>query len=785
MGENKNIMQYTWANDSFDKEASERLSSFLPEKIFDFHAHIYRVSDLNLSDPGLWTDGPAEVTISVWRQYLSEFLGNEKLAGGLFFPAPSPKCNINEANRFLAAQVKKENFSAGLALVSPDMTMGELKMFLDQPDIYGMKPYHFFSSERPTFESSIRGFLPEWQWELANSYRSIVMLHLVKSEAVADKDNLREIRDMCTRYPNIKLILAHAGRSFSWPNAREGIRALRGFDNIWFDTSAICEPEAFIEILREFGPGKLLWGSDFPICQTKGRCVTIGNGFAWLDNDFCRWEKSSFAKPVIVGIESLRALQWSCEETGLNSEDVRDIFYNNAVRLLNLHEKNEYPAPVVEAVNRTDKLYRHAKQRIPGGTQLLSKRPEMMAPGRWPAYFREARGCEVWDLDGNHYFDMATNGIGSCLLGFNDPDVNKALRRRINLGSMCTLNSPEEVELADMLCEIHPWADQVRFTRSGGESCAVAVRIARATTNRSVIAVCGYHGWHDWYLAANLGEDDALKGHLLPGLNPLGVPVELRNTAFTFRLNDREGLKELIRNYGPRLAAVIMEPCRNADPEPGFLEFVREATRKCGALLIFDEITIGWRLHYGGAHLKFGVVPDIAVFAKALGNGTPIGAVIGTKAAMEGANISFISSTYWTESLGPVAALATLKKMERYKVPEHIALIGESVMSSWRELAGKHNLPVTTSGYPCLAHFAFDHEDSEKLRTLYTILMLKRGFLAGLSIYPTLAHRIEIVQKYQSAIDEVFGEIAEAVKNDTVDRIIGGNIAHSGFARLL
>ena len=440
---------------------------------------------------------------------------------------------------------------------------------------------------------------------------------------------------------------------------------------------------------------------------------------------------------------------------------------------------------MAEKENLTEKLYLHAKTRIPGGVQLLSKRPENMAPGRWPAYFSRAEGCEVWDLDGKHYYDLSTNSVGACLLGYRDPDVTQAVIRRLELGSMCTLNPPEEVELADLLCDIHPWAEQVRFVRGGGEACAVAVRIARASTDRSVIAICGYHGWSDWYLAANLGENDALRGHLLPGLSPLGVPVELRDTTVAFRYNDLASFKKVIENYGSRLAAVIMEPCRNADPEPGFLEYIREATRRCGALLIFDEITVGWRLHYGGAHLRFGVLPDIAVFAKAMGNGTPIGAVIGTKEAMNGAHDSFISSTYWTESTGPVAAVATLRKMAIVDVPGHVANVGNGVMQQWRRAAEKYQLPVITGGYPSLAHFSFQHEDSEKLRTLYTQLMLDRGFLAGLAVYPTLAHTNEIVQLYYNAIDEVFAVIGDAFHHGCVDRALHGRVAASGFARLI
>ncbi len=434
---------------------------------------------------------------------------------------------------------------------------------------------------------------------------------------------------------------------------------------------------------------------------------------------------------------------------------------------------------------RTQDLYRHAKQVIPGGTQLLSKRPEMLAPDCWPAYFSAARGCEVWDLDGRHYYDLSTNGVGSCLLGFRDPDVTRAVLRRIELGSMCSLNPPEEVALADLLCEIHPWAEQVRFARSGGESMAIAVRIARATTKRSTVAICGYHGWHDWYLAANLGNTDALNGHLLPGLDPGGVPIELRGTSIAFQYNRKDTFEAVVQRYGEQLAAVVMEPCRFNPPADGFLECVREGARRCGALLIFDEITAGWRLRLGGAHLGFGVVPDIAVFAKALGNGHPMGAVIGTCEAMAGAHESFISSTYWTESVGPAAALATIEKMRRVDVAAHVNRVGSRIVEHWQTAAARHGLTVATGdGFPCLAHFRFEHQREPELRTLYTQLMLARGFLAGCTVYPTLAHDDGVIEAYAGAIDEVFSEIAAAIQEGDVAKRLRGPVAHSGFQRL-
>jgi glutamate-1-semialdehyde 2,1-aminomutase len=754
---------------------AKQLSEFLPDKIFDIHAHIYCVKDLNLTAPGFFSEGISEVSIAEWRKHLLNIFEGKELSGALFFPNPTPNADFNKENAYLVTQLRGETSCRGLVMVSPDTSPEELTTLLDQPGIVGMKPYHVYSSEHPTWESSISGFFPEWLWKIANKRKLIVMLHIVKDKAIADPENLREIREICTRYPNIKLILAHAARSFHAPNAQQGIEKLTGIENLWFDTSGICESDAILAILKHFGPRKLLWGSDFPISEIRGKSVTLGDGFVWLDSNLCDWNKSKFAHPLPVGIESLRALKNAAEEFGLNAADLSDLFFYNAERLL---FKNDNQQDI------TQELYRHAKDRIPGGVQLVSKRPENMAPDQWPAYFREARGCEVWDLDGKHYYDMTTNGIGSCLLGFRDTDVNSAVKRRLNLGSMCSLNPPEEVELADLLCDIHPWAEQARFVRCGGEACAVAVRIARATTDRSIIAVCGYHGWHDWYLAANLGESDALRGHLLPGLSPLGVPVELRGTTLTFRYNNVGDFQTIIDEYGSKLAAVIMEPCRNIDPDPGYLQFIRDETHRCGALLIFDEITIGWRHHFGGAHLCFDVHPDIAVFAKALGNGFPIGAIIGTKSAMEGAHTSFISSTYWTESIGPVAALATLMKMKRINVPAHVANIGKIIMTSWLSLGLKHGLPVKTEGYPSLAHFSFQHEDAEKLRTIYTQMMLERGFLAGLSIYPTLAHTAEIVKLYVNSIDEVFGEIADELNKGSIDKLLKGKVALSGFARL-
>ena len=439
---------------------------------------------------------------------------------------------------------------------------------------------------------------------------------------------------------------------------------------------------------------------------------------------------------------------------------------------------------------KTQALYRHAKERIPGGVQLLSKRPENMAPGVWPPYGAAAHGCEVVDLDGNHYLDFSTNGIAACLLGYADPAVSEAVIKVVRDGSMCTLNPPEEVELADRLCEIHPWAERVRFARTGGETLAIAVRIARATTDRSKVLVSGYHGWSDWYLSCNLGDSDSLRGMWLAGISPYGVPSELRGTATPVEHGDFERMEQLFKEHGPELAAVVVEPCRNRKPAAGFLEFLRRKCDEYGTMLVFDEVSIGWRYCYGGSHLKLGVTPDIAALAKALGNGHPIGAVIGSRKAMAGAERSFISSTYWTERIGPTAALATLKRMRETRVWEHVNKVGNRAMALWRDTAANCGLPIRLNTEPefgCFATFAFDTGDADlnrQLRTLYTRMMLDEGFLAGTAFDPTLAHQECHLEAFAAALGRVFPKLAEIAASGK-GPLAPQEVALEGFQRLL
>ncbi|MFA4941298.1 MAG: aminotransferase class III-fold pyridoxal phosphate-dependent enzyme [Patescibacteria group bacterium] len=436
----------------------------------------------------------------------------------------------------------------------------------------------------------------------------------------------------------------------------------------------------------------------------------------------------------------------------------------------------------MKKINSGVKFWNKAKKIIPGGSQLLSKRSEMFLPNQWPSYYKKAKGIEIWDLDGNKFIDMSYMGVGSCILGYADKNVNKKVKETVDAGNMTTLNSPEEIELAEFLIKMHPWADNVRYARTGGEAASIAIRIARAYTGKSKVAFCGYHGWHDWYLSSNLSNKKNLIGHLLPGLNPRGVPKELINTAFPFHYNKIGELENIIKKHD--IGVIIMEPSRHQEPEDNFLEKVRGISNRIGAVLIFDEISSGFRRNIGGVHLLYKVNPDIAIFGKAMSNGYPMSAVIGKKKIMQAAQDSFISSTYWTERIGPAAALATIKKMQSKKVPKHIDFIGKNIGIGWKKIAKKYNLDINVDGPNPLINFTFNHKDSQKIKTLFTQEMLKRGFLATTTVYVCYSHKKEHIKKYLKSVDEVFNIISQATIKNKIDSLLEGPVAHSGFQRL-
>ena len=429
-------------------------------------------------------------------------------------------------------------------------------------------------------------------------------------------------------------------------------------------------------------------------------------------------------------------------------------------------------------------IQRKAKDLIPGMTQLLSKRPDRFSYGVWPCYYKKAKGVEVWDLDGNMYTDMSIGGIGANILGYADPEVDQAVIQAIQNGSCCSLNCPKEVELAELLCELHPWAEMVRYARTGGEAMAIAVRIARAHTGRDKIAFCGYHGWHDWYLAANLGKEDALNGHLQAGLIPNGVPKGLLGTALPFRYNDLDALQGIVRKNMNELAAIVMEPIRNFEPDNGFLQMVGALAKENNIVFILDEISSGFRLNTGGAHLILGITPDMAIFSKALGNGYPISAIIGKSEVMEAAQKTFISSTNWTESVGPAAALAMIRKHRKVDAGKHLVAIGEKVQQGISALAKKRGLGLDMLGIPPLTHFSFQMENAHEIKAFFVQLMITQGFLASNLFYSMYAHSMKNVEDYLHAADLAFAEIVDALGKSKVKENLIGQPAVSGFKRL-
>jgi glutamate-1-semialdehyde 2,1-aminomutase len=434
------------------------------------------------------------------------------------------------------------------------------------------------------------------------------------------------------------------------------------------------------------------------------------------------------------------------------------------------------------AIGVGQKLWKRARRVIPGGNMLLSKRPEVFLPNQWPAYFSNAKGCHVRDLDGREYIDMSVMSVGTNVLGYCHPEVDGAVHRTVDGGNMTTLNCPEEVYLAERLVDMHPWADMVRLARTGGEANAIAIRIARAASGRDRVAICGYHGWHDWYLAANL-RDESLADHLLPGLEPRGVPGDLRDSVLPFHYNAIDQLESLVQQY-PDIGVIMMEVARGEPPRDEFLQRVRRIASERGIILIFDECTSGFRETFGGIHKKYGVEPDMAVFGKALGNGYAITATIGRREIMEAAQTTFISSTFWTERVGPAAALATLDVMERMRSWEVISETGRGIKRGWHDLAKRNSLTITVSGLDAVPEFSFDSPRALAYRTLLTQEMLARGFLAATLLYVCIDHNAEVVARYFDALDSAFGMVAECEAGRDVHDLLRGPVCHSGFKRL-
>jgi len=428
------------------------------------------------------------------------------------------------------------------------------------------------------------------------------------------------------------------------------------------------------------------------------------------------------------------------------------------------------------------KLWKRAQNSIQGGNMFFSKNPDLILPNHWPTYYSRAKGCNIWDIDNRKFVDFSMMGVGTNILGYARDEIDNAVKKNISKSNMSTLNCPEEVFLAEKLLELHQWADKAKFARTGAEANAMAIRIARTYSKKQNIAICGYHGWHDWYLATNLTNKNNLNKHLLPGLSTKGVLKKLKNTIFPFDYNDLNQLLKLIKNN--EIGIIIMEVSRNYPPKNNFLKKIREIANKNKIVLIFDECSSGFRETFGGLHLKYGVNPDICMFGKALGNGYAITSIIGRGNIMKKSSDSFISSTFWSERIGYTAACKTLEVMEKIRSWKYITKFGKEIKKEWNKLSTKYDLPLFVSGIDALPNFVINSKKFLEYKTFISQEMLKANFLCSNAVYVSTAHNREILKKYIKKLDNIFITIKECESGNDIYKYLEGNVCKSSFGRI-
>tara|TARA_Y100000816_G_scaffold292111_1_gene285878 strand:+ start:962 stop:2263 length:1302 start_codon:yes stop_codon:yes gene_type:complete len=429
---------------------------------------------------------------------------------------------------------------------------------------------------------------------------------------------------------------------------------------------------------------------------------------------------------------------------------------------------------------KKNKRWKRAIQIIPGGNMLYSKRAEAFLPEYWPTYYTKTKDCYVWDKDGNKYLDMIF-AVGTNVLGYNNLTLERDIISAVKKGNMSTLNSYEEVRLTEELLKIDKWAGMVKYARTGAEANSIAIRIAKSFQKKKPnIAACGYHGWHDWYLSSNLSNRNNLNYHLTKNVKTAGVNSKLKNTTFLFRYNDIDRLKYLLKNK--KIGIIKMEVERNIKPDVKFLKKVRNLSNKYNAVLIFDECTSGFRETLGGIFHKYKVFPDLVTYGKAIGNGHAITAVVGRKKFLRSAEDTFVSSTFWSERIGFVAALSTIKIMKEKKIFSLIKKTGRDIKSKWLQYAKKNNIEIEVFGKDSIPQFKFK-ESNQIYKTYFTQQMLKKNILASNIVYVSVAHKSKMLNKYYKHLDQVFNEISK-IDLKKIKSFIKGDIAHTEINRL-
>jgi glutamate-1-semialdehyde-2,1-aminomutase len=417
-------------------------------------------------------------------------------------------------------------------------------------------------------------------------------------------------------------------------------------------------------------------------------------------------------------------------------------------------------------------LLERARRVLPGITQTYSKAPDQQVEGVYPVFLDRGEGCRVWDLEGNAYIDYPC-ALGPMVLGYGDPEVDAAVSERVAAGPCFSLGHGLEVEVAELLVEMVPGAEMVRFLKTGSEATTAAVRLARAATGREHVAMCGYHGWHDWAI-----------GHTTRNA---GVPQVVRELTHQWAYNDLESLRAVLTAHPGGVAAVIMEPVGVEAPAPGFLQGVRALADEHGALLIFDEVITGFRLAPGGAQEYFGVLPDLAAFGKAMANGYPLAAVTGRAPLMELiASAVFVSSTFGGDTVALAASLATMQAIQRGGVIEHLWRQGARLMEGFNALAHEHQVPARMIGLAPRRVIAFEAAggaDANSLKGLLWQECLDRGVLMGNANFVSLAHDDEAVDATLTAFDAALAVVGDAVRKGDVGGRLRGRPPAEVFRR--
>lgn len=407
---------------------------------------------------------------------------------------------------------------------------------------------------------------------------------------------------------------------------------------------------------------------------------------------------------------------------------------------------------------KSEELLSRALKTIPLGTQTFSKSKTQFPFGVSPYFITKGQGSHVWDVDGNEYIDFI-NSLAAITLGYNDPDVTSAVRAQLEEGIIFSLPHPIEMQVSEKIVEMVPCAEMVRFGKNGSDATSGAIRLARAFTNRDHVAVCGYHGWQDWYIGSTTRNR--------------GVPKSTQALTHTFTYNQPDTLEELFKKYPGEIAAVILEPMNVTEPLPGFLETIKEITHKQGALLIFDETITGFRFANGGAQEYFNVTPDLATFGKGLANGYPLSAVAGRRDVMKLMEEIFFSFTFGGETLSLAAALATLKKLQAHPVIQTLNERGLILIKGIQECIQRHQLNdvLGLSGHPTWSFLNFRDVSPYtqwEIKTLFLQEVFARGILTLGTHNLNYSHSPQDIGRLLTVYDEVFGILKNAIQNKKI-----------------